>query len=99
MPDVDGFTLARQIKRDQRLRNTPVVMLTSVGRAGDAERCRRLGVDAFLTKPVKHSDLLDTLATLFGVSTRREQDRRGSQDGGPVTASRRSTFSSPRTMP
>ncbi len=36
MPNVDGFTLARQIKRDQRLRNTPVVLLTSVGRAGDA---------------------------------------------------------------
>jgi CheY-like chemotaxis protein/HPt (histidine-containing phosphotransfer) domain-containing protein len=70
MPHVDGFTLARQIKRDQRLRNTPVVLLTSVGRAGDAERCRRLGVDAFLTKPVKHSDLLDTLTRLFGVSTR-----------------------------
>ena len=79
MPNVDGFTLARQIKRDQRLSNTPVVLLTSVGRAGDAERCRRLGVDAFLTKPVKHSDLLDTLTTLFGVSTRREQDRRGTK--------------------
>jgi two-component system sensor histidine kinase/response regulator len=75
MPHVDGFTLARQIKRDQRLRNTPVVLLTSVGRAGDAARCRRVGVDAFLTKPVKHSDLLDTLATLFGVSTRGEHGR------------------------
>ena len=75
MPHVDGFTLARQIKRDQRLRNTPVVLLTSVGRAGDAERCRRLGVDAFLTKPVKHSDLLDTLTRLFGVSTRGERGR------------------------
>jgi CheY-like chemotaxis protein len=79
MPNVDGFTLARQIKRDQRLGNTPVVLLTSVGRAGDAERCRRLGVDAFLTKPVKHSDLLDTLTTLFGVSTRREHGRRGTK--------------------
>jgi CheY-like chemotaxis protein len=75
MPHVDGFMLARQIKRDQRLRNTPVVLLTSVGRAGDAARCRRVGVDAFLTKPVKHSDLLDTLATLFGVSTRGEHGR------------------------
>jgi two-component system sensor histidine kinase/response regulator len=72
MPSVDGFTLARQIKRDRRLRTTPVVLLCSVGRAGDAERCRRAGIDAFLTKPVKHSDLLDTLTTLFGVSTRRE---------------------------
>jgi PAS domain S-box-containing protein len=73
MPDVDGFALARQIKHDQGLRSTPVVLLTSVGRAGDPERCRRLGVDAYLAKPVKHSDLLDTLASLVGVSTRRER--------------------------
>ncbi len=72
MPNVDGFALARQIKRDRGLRSTPVVLLTSVGRSGDPERCRRLGVDAYLTKPVKHSDLLDTLASLVGVSTRRE---------------------------
>jgi PAS domain S-box-containing protein len=75
MPDVDGFTLARQIKHDHGLRSTPVVLLTSVGRSGDPERCRRLGIDAYLTKPVKHSDLLDTLAALFGVSTRRQRAR------------------------
>ena len=75
MPNVDGFTLARQIKHDHGLRSTPVVLLTSVGRTGDPERCRRLGIDAYLTKPVKHSDLLDTLASLVGVSTRRERTR------------------------
>jgi two-component system sensor histidine kinase/response regulator len=75
MPNVDGFALARQIKHDDGLRSTPVVLLTSVGRSGDPERCRRLGVDAYLTKPVKHSDLLDTLVTLVGVSTRREKAR------------------------
>ncbi len=99
MPNVDGFTLARQIKRDQRLSDTPVVLLTSVGRAGDAERCRRIGVDAFLTKPVKHSDLLDTLATLFGVSTRREQGRRSRQDRCAARRISRSTFLSPKTTP
>jgi CheY-like chemotaxis protein len=43
-------------------------MLTSAGRAEEAARCRQIGVDAYLIKPVKHSDLLDTLATLFGGS-------------------------------
>jgi len=47
-------------------------MLTSAARADDAERCRRIGIETCLTKPVKHSDLLDALATLFDVSTRRE---------------------------
>ena len=75
-PSVDGFALARRIKRDRRLRDPfRVILLTSAGRPGDAERCRRIGVDASLTKPVKHSDLLDTLATLVGVTTRRARAR------------------------
>jgi CheY-like chemotaxis protein/HPt (histidine-containing phosphotransfer) domain-containing protein len=46
-------------------------MLTSIGSTGDTARCRKMGVDGYLSKPVKHSDLLDALAGLFGVSTRR----------------------------
>jgi two-component system sensor histidine kinase/response regulator len=72
MPDVDGFTLARRIKSDDQLNATPVVMLTSVGRPDDVTRSRRIGVEAILTKPVKHSDLLETLAAVVGVSTRGE---------------------------
>ena len=79
MPSVDGFALARRIKRDQRLRGIRVVLLTSAGQPGDAERCRRIGVDASLTKPVKHSDLLDTLAMLVGATTRRARARSASR--------------------
>jgi two-component system sensor histidine kinase/response regulator len=71
MPEVDGFMLARTIKQHRRLSSTPIVMLTSIGNASDTALCRKIGVDAYLTKPVKHSDLLDTLAGLFGVSTRQ----------------------------
>jgi two-component system sensor histidine kinase/response regulator len=71
MPEVDGFTLARQVKRDETLAATPVVLLTSIGSPNDVARCRKIGVNAYLSKPVKHSDLLDALVTAFGVSTRR----------------------------
>jgi PAS domain S-box-containing protein len=71
MPDVDGFMLARRIKQDRSLGGTPIVMLTSMASAGDIERCERLNIDAHLSKPVKHSDLLDALAALLGVSTRK----------------------------
>ena len=73
MPDIDGFMLARQIKKDPRLQRTPIVMLTSAARPDDVARCRRIGIDAYLVKPVKHSDLLDALVTLFGVARRRPQ--------------------------
>jgi CheY-like chemotaxis protein/HPt (histidine-containing phosphotransfer) domain-containing protein len=70
MPEVDGFTFARRIKRDRQLAATPIVLLTSIG-TDDAARLRRSGADRYLTKPVKHSDLLETLGGLFGVSVRR----------------------------
>jgi PAS domain S-box-containing protein len=73
MPDVDGFMLARRILRDRRLRRTPIVMLTSAGHPEEVTRGRRIGVAAHLVKPVKQSDLLDTLLTLFDTSPRRSR--------------------------
>jgi CheY-like chemotaxis protein/HPt (histidine-containing phosphotransfer) domain-containing protein len=46
-------------------------MLTSAARPDDVARCRKLGIDTYLIKPVKQSDLLDALVTLFGVARRR----------------------------
>jgi two-component system, sensor histidine kinase and response regulator len=75
MPAVDGFMLARRVRRERPLARTPIVMLMSVGDAGEAARSG-IGIDAYLTKPVKHSDLLDALATLFRVSTRSPRRER-----------------------
>jgi two-component system sensor histidine kinase/response regulator len=79
MPDVDGFMLARRVRRDKRLAKMPVVMLTSVGQSDDLARRHKNDIDALLTKPVKHSDLLDALARLFGVSTRHGRTEPTSQ--------------------
>jgi two-component system sensor histidine kinase/response regulator len=72
MPEADGQMLARWIRSDPRLRGLPFIMLTSVGTPADPARLRRLGIGACLTKPVKHSDLLNAFASLFTVATRRE---------------------------
>ncbi|MGB8952552.1 MAG: PAS domain S-box protein [Candidatus Aminicenantales bacterium] len=61
MPEMDGFTLAAKIKHDPTLANPIIMMLTSVGMRGDASRCRKLGISAYLTKPIKQSDLLDAI--------------------------------------
>jgi two-component system, sensor histidine kinase and response regulator len=66
MPLMDGFMLARRIMADKRLASTVIVMLTSAARPDDAVKCRKLGIRAHLTKPVKQSDLLDAIQTLFG---------------------------------
>jgi len=66
MPEMDGESLGRLIKEDQRLKSTLLVMLTSLARRGDAERLSRFGFSAYLTKPIKKSQLYDSLATLLG---------------------------------
>ena len=78
MPVVDGFMLAKRIRRERAFARTPIVMMMSVGDGSESAR-RRAGIDAFLTKPVKHSDLLDALATLFRVSARRPRPERAVQ--------------------
>jgi two-component system, sensor histidine kinase and response regulator len=62
---MDGFMLAAAIKGDPALRHLPMIMLTSAGRPGDGARSRRLGIAGFLTKPVKQSDLLDTMTAVL----------------------------------
>ncbi|MHB8654060.1 MAG: response regulator [Terriglobia bacterium] len=65
MPDMDGFALAQKIMKYGRRARPALIMLTSAGQRGDLIRCRKLGIHAYLTKPVKQSDLLDTIIDLM----------------------------------
>ncbi len=68
MPGIDGGELARIIKSDPQLGQTPLVLLTSSGRRGDAERYKSIGFAAYLTKPVKSETLRQTLAGVLGAA-------------------------------
>jgi two-component system sensor histidine kinase/response regulator len=61
MPEMDGFTLAEEIKRRPELAEATLLMLTSAGQASECERRREIGLAACLTKPVKQSELLSTI--------------------------------------
>jgi two-component system, sensor histidine kinase and response regulator len=65
MPEMDGFTVARQIRDDPQLKGFAVVMLTSAGQPEDVAHCQELGIDAYLMKPLKQSELYNIItATL-----------------------------------
>jgi CheY-like chemotaxis protein len=57
MPDADGFALAAEIKRVPTLADAVVLMLTSGDYQGDLQRCKEIGVAAYLTKPVRQAEL------------------------------------------
>ena len=63
MPEMDGGTLATAIKSDPLLRDTVVIMLTSVCRWSEVLNMQGGSIDACLVKPVRQSQLLNTLAT------------------------------------
>ena len=58
MPRMDGYELATHMKADPRLRDVPIIMITS--RSGDKHRQRAfdIGVDRYLGKPYQEADLL-----------------------------------------
>jgi two-component system, sensor histidine kinase and response regulator len=59
MPDHDGFELVQEIRKDASLSHLKVILLTSAGL--EASPPNRVALDKVLTKPVKHSDLLEAI--------------------------------------
>src|ERR1035438_2794067 len=65
MPEIDGTTLAAQIKADPTTKDAVVILLTSVGHWQDVSGLNRETIDAFLVKPVRHSQLLNTISNTW----------------------------------
>jgi signal transduction histidine kinase/CheY-like chemotaxis protein len=65
MPEMDGFTLADNVRHSPEIAAATIMMLTSAGHQGDAERCRQLGIAAYLLKPVRQSELRDAIAQVL----------------------------------
>ena len=65
MPGIDGATLAAAIKADPDIRDVVFIMLTSIGHWNVVNRLEGGDVDCCLVKPVRHSQLLNTLAVAW----------------------------------
>ncbi len=64
MPRMDGYEVAAHVRNDPRLRDVPIIMITS--RVGDKHRARAIefGVDDYLGKPYQETELLEAIAPL-----------------------------------
>jgi PAS domain S-box-containing protein len=62
MPGMDGAALGRMVKADERLTDTKLVLLTSLGSRGDAQRFQKIGFSAYATKPVRQQELRAVLS-------------------------------------
>jgi PAS domain S-box-containing protein len=68
MTEMNGFDLAREVKATEALKGIPIIILSSLGQRGDGERCRKVGVQGYLTKPVRQNDLRKAISIVLGFS-------------------------------
>jgi CheY-like chemotaxis protein len=61
MPRLDGVEVLREIKADKQLRLIPVVILSSSRESLDLEECYRLGVNAYVVKPVRFAEFVEAV--------------------------------------
>ncbi len=74
MPIMDGMELAQSVRGDPALQNLRLVMLTSISGRDDARRAHALGVDAYLSKPVRQQDLVASLTEALVEAAEKETD-------------------------
>ncbi|MBS1989570.1 MAG: response regulator [Cyanobacteria bacterium SZAS LIN-3] len=64
MPEMDGLQLAKAVREDEQLRNTKLILMTAFSKPGIGEEAIAVGFDAFLTKPIRQSQLLDCISAI-----------------------------------
>jgi DNA-binding response OmpR family regulator len=65
LPGKSGFDILRDLRRDPRHQNRPVLMLTARGQSKDRDMAEQLGVSKFMTKPFSNTDVRDAVNELL----------------------------------
>lgn len=66
MPRMDGFEVATLVRHDERLKDVPIIMITSRTGQKHKERALSIGVNEYLGKPFQESDLLENIERYLG---------------------------------
>lgn len=69
MPGMNGFDLAGKIRTTQALKTIPIIVLTSIGRIGDGKSCKDMGIEGYLTKPIRRDELRKVIESVLDLST------------------------------
>ena len=62
LPGMDGLAATELLKKDETTRGIPVIALTALAMKGDEARIRDAGCDAYIAKPMRYQEVLDTVA-------------------------------------
>ena len=62
MPEVDGYSILSEMKKDQITKDIPVIMVTALGYDLNKALADELGASGYITKPLESANLLETIA-------------------------------------
>ncbi len=71
MPEMNGYDVCRKLKLDEKLKDTPIIMLTAKFQPNDIRFGIGMGADAYLTKPLELELLLHTVNALLRAKKRK----------------------------
>ena len=81
MPEMDGYEATRRIRAmEGELSKVPIIALTANALSGDAEKCLKAGMDAYLTKPVRIESLREALLKWAAPPTDEPESDRSTED-------------------
>ena len=72
LPVMDGYEVARVLKRDPALRAIPIVAVTSYAMAGDRQRCLEAGAEGYIEKPINPETFVAEVERFLPPSSREE---------------------------
>ena len=67
MPIMDGLKLVQRVRADERLRDVPIIIITTEGGAEDRARALALGANAYITKPIQAPQVIKQVRELLNI--------------------------------
>lgn len=89
MPEMDGLQVGNAIREDETLNSSKLILITAFDKPGSGEEAIYRGFDAYLTKPIRQSQLLNTIATILSTTGERKPSLAKAQENISPTAARR----------
>jgi two-component system cell cycle response regulator DivK len=72
LPDIDGYSIARELKKHNELSNIPIIAVTSYALSGDREKAIEAGCTGYLEKPINPDTFIDEIKKYF-IDLKRDQ--------------------------
>ena len=68
MPEMSGFDMSKKIRSMKKYNSLPIIAITSAGKRGDGKLCRVIGIEGYLSKPIRRGELHSVMISVLGLT-------------------------------